>query len=172
MTAILLLAFIGIPVIEIIAFIEIGGWIGLWPTIAIVVATAVAGTTLLRMQGMAVLQRFQQSVAKGQLPVAEVFDGLCLLVAGALLLTPGFFTDALGFLLFVPPVRLLVGQLLWTWISARKNMTASASVFPGQAGRTAPSQPQEGMIIDGDYDEVRTPSDQDQRPDKDGNRDD
>ena len=76
MAIFLLAAFIAVPVIEIILFIEVGGWIGLWPTIAIVVGTAFAGTSLLRIQGLAVLQRAQESASRNELPVQEVFDGL------------------------------------------------------------------------------------------------
>ena len=119
MAIFLLAAFIAVPVIEIILFIEVGGWIGLWPTIAIVVGTAFAGTSLLRIQGLAVLQRAQDSASRNELPVQEVFDGLCLLVAGALLLTPGFFTDALGFALFMPLFRKLAGETIWRWLTAR-----------------------------------------------------
>ena len=102
MAIVLLAAFIAVPVIEIALFIEVGGRIGLWSTVAIVIVTAFAGTTLLRIQGLSVLRRAQESATRNELPVQEVFDGLCLLVAGVLLLTPGFFTDALGFTLFVP----------------------------------------------------------------------
>ena len=101
----LLLALILVPLIEIALFIQVGGLIGLWPTLAIVVATALAGTMLMRTQGFAVWRRAQDSLARNELPVREVFDGLCLLVAGVLLLTPGFFTDAIGLALFVPQVR-------------------------------------------------------------------
>ena len=94
MALVLLAAFIAVPVIEIALFIEIGGWIGLWSTIGVVILTAFAGTTLLRLQGLTVLQRVQESAARNEIPVEEVFTGLCLLVAGVLLLTPGFFTDA------------------------------------------------------------------------------
>ena len=127
MAIVLLAAFIAVPVIEIALFIEVGGWIGLWPTIAIVVVTAFAGTTLLRIQGLAVLQRAQESAARNELPMQEVFDGLCLLVAGVLLLTPGFFTDALGFTLFVPVLRKLAGLGIWRWL-ARNGHTTSATV--------------------------------------------
>ena len=128
--AILLLAiFIAVPVIEIALFIEIGGWIGLWPTIAIVIVTAFAGTTLLRLQGLAVLRRVQESAARNELPVQEVFDGLCLLVAGVMLLTPGFFTDALGFLLFVPVFRRFAGAAIWRWMVRNGNISVSAGGF-------------------------------------------
>tara|TARA_R110000868_G_scaffold11751_15_gene57363 strand:+ start:3321 stop:3839 length:519 start_codon:yes stop_codon:yes gene_type:complete len=163
--AILLLAiFIAVPVIEIALFIEIGGWIGLWPTIAIVIVTAFAGTTLLRLQGLAVLRRVQESAARNELPVQEVFDGLCLLVAGVMLLTPGFFTDALGFLLFVPVFRRFAGAAIWRWMVRNGNISVSAGGF-GSAGGSSGSNPRNptgpggGPVIDGDFEEVDPPRD-------------
>ena len=143
MVPILLLAFILIPVVEIMVFIEIGGWIGLWPTIAIVILTAVAGTALLRRQGLAVLMRFREATARGELPVMEIFVGLCLLVAGALLLTPGFVTDILGFCLFVPQFRNLVARVVWAWMS-RKGVL-SMHVANNDRG---------GTIIDGEFEKM------------------
>lgn len=140
MALVLLTAFIAVPVIEIALFIEIGGWIGLWPTIGVVIMTAFAGTTLLRLQGLAVLQRVQESVARNEIPVEEVFTGLCLLVAGALLLTPGFFTDALGFLMFVPSFREIARMGVWRWLAQR---VAPASAIrpswrsPGMTAQTS-----------------------------------
>lgn len=101
----ILLLFIGVPIVEIALFIQAGELIGLWPTIATVIVTAILGTTLLRAQGLSLLFKAQENLNQGIFPMQEAFDGLCLVVAGALLLTPGFLTDAVGFLLFVPPVR-------------------------------------------------------------------
>lgn len=159
--AILLLAmFIAVPIVEIGLFIEIGGWIGLWPTIGVVIVTAFAGTTLLRLQGLSVLQRVQESANRNELPVQEVFDGLCLLVAGVLLLTPGFFTDSIGFLLFVPLFRRFAAAAIWRWLvrNGKINVTAggfSASSGPGTAphGRDGGGAP----VIDGEFEEVDTP---------------
>ena len=109
---ILLCLFIGVPLVEIAVFIQVGERIGLWPTLAVVILTAVAGTFMLRLQGMMTLMRARAAMERGEMPLAEVFDGACLLVAGALLLTPGFVTDALGGLLFLPPVRLGLRKLL------------------------------------------------------------
>ena len=103
MAIVLLAAFILVPLIEIAVFIKVGGWIGLWPTLALIVLTAVLGTWQLRAQGIATLARARSQMERGVMPARELFDGLCLLVAGALLLTPGFVTDAMGGLLFVPP---------------------------------------------------------------------
>ena len=164
MAIVLLALFIAVPVIEIALFIEVGGLIGLWPTIAIVILTAFAGTTLLRLQGLAVLRRVQESAARNELPVAEVFDGLCLLVAGVLLLTPGFFTDALGFLLFLPLFRRTAGRLIWTWLVRSGRITVSGGGFGGgpgspggPGGRPGPGSaggPAGGPVIDGEYQEV------------------
>jgi UPF0716 protein FxsA len=166
--AILLLAmFIAIPIIEIGLFIEIGGWIGLWPTLGIVIVTAFAGTTLLRLQGLAVLQRAQQATARNELPVQEVFDGLCLLIAGILLLTPGFFTDTVGFLLFVPPFRRFATSAIGRWLVRSGKISVSAGGFSGgppgsgaDPGRRGPMAG--GPVIDGDFEEVDTPA-----PDRD-----
>jgi UPF0716 protein FxsA len=157
MAIVLLALFVAVPVIEIALFIEIGGLIGLWWTIAIVILTAFAGTTLLRLQGLAVLQRAQESAARNELPVAEVFDGLCLLVAGVLLLTPGFFTDALGFLLFLPPFRRTAGRLIWSWLVRSGRVTVSGGGFgpgPTGPGPGAPGGSRGGPVIEGEYEEV------------------
>lgn len=112
MPGLILLAFILVPIAEIAVFIEAGKIIGLGWTLAIVVATAMAGTWLLRQQGLQVLAQTQARLNRGELPVGELFTGVCLLVAGALLLTPGFLTDSVGLLLFVPPVRSAIGHFV------------------------------------------------------------
>ncbi len=102
---ILLLVFLLIPVIEIYFLIKVGSVIGALPTIFLVVFTAVLGALLLRYQGWVTFQNFQNSMRRGKLPAMEMLEGMVLLVAGALLLTPGFFTDAIGFLCLIPPLR-------------------------------------------------------------------
>ena len=101
----LFLLFVAIPIIEIALFIEVGGWLGLWPTLAIVILTAFLGTLMLRRQGLQALANLQGRMAAGENPGQLLADGALILVAGVLLLTPGFFTDAVGFLLLVPGVR-------------------------------------------------------------------
>jgi len=108
---ILLVAFFAIPLLEIYLLIVIGGLIGAVPTIFMVVFTAVLGTLLIRHQGFATLERARQMLNRGQLPTVEVIEGAILLIGGALLLTPGFFTDFIGFLCMVPPLRRRVA--LW-----------------------------------------------------------
>ncbi len=146
---IILLAFIAVPLIEIAVFIEIGGFIGLWWTLAIVVATALGGTYMLRRQGLATLHRAQMQMAEGRMPLREVFDGLCLLIAGALLLTPGFVTDIAGGLLLLPPMRTLLGTLV------ARHIVASGQ-FQGQqfSHQPPPRQGPDDNIIDVDFEEV------------------
>jgi UPF0716 protein FxsA len=151
----ILIAFIAVPLVEIAVFIQVGGFLGLWPTLAIVILTAIAGTALLRIQGLATLHRAQAAMQRNQLPLREVFDGLCLLVAGALLLTPGFVTDALGGLLFLPPFRALLRRLVGAHLMARTHVHASASWHGGPQGPGPRPYPGIGDVIDGEFEEVR-----------------
>lgn len=121
MPIILILIFVGVPVMEIAVFIQAGDIFGLWPTLAAIVATAIIGGALIRAQGLATVARARQALDRGQAPVSEVFTGICLLLAGALLLTPGFLTDSVGFLLLVPPVRKVLGAWLLKALMHRGN---------------------------------------------------
>lgn len=139
---------IGVPIVEIAVFIEVGGRLGLWPTLATIILTAMAGTALLRQQGLATLQRVRESLEANRFPMAEVFDGLCLLVAGALLLTPGFVTDAAGLLLFVPAVRMALRQAFGRYLVASGRLDAWTE-------KPGPFVPGGGdTVIDGEYHEV------------------
>ncbi|MCK5355499.1 MAG: FxsA family protein [Methyloprofundus sp.] len=106
------LAFLIVPFIEIYLLLQIGGIVGVFPTIALVVLTAVIGVSLLRQQGMATWQRFQDNLQKGELPAYEMIEGPILLVGGALLLTPGFFTDIIGFACLIPQARKRIAQYI------------------------------------------------------------
>ena len=108
----LFLAFLMVPIVEIALFIQVGSFIGLWPTLAIVVLTAVIGTWLVRTQGRIALHRLQRSFSELNDPTEPLAHGAMILIAGVLLLTPGFFTDALGFALLMPPVRVAVFRYL------------------------------------------------------------
>jgi len=101
----LFLLFLFIPLLEIYLLIKAGSVIGALPTVALVVFTAVLGAFLLRLQGLSTMNRIRTSMAQGKVPALEILEGAALLVAGGLLLTPGFFTDTIGFLLLIPPLR-------------------------------------------------------------------
>lgn len=154
----LLLVLIGLPIVEIAVFIEAGGLIGLWPTLAVVVVTAVAGTALLRWQGLATLARARASLDRGELPLAETFDGVCLLIAAVVLMTPGFVTDAAGLALLFPPVR----RALRGWVARRfladgEIRVGGRAFGAGPGGGAGPADPASGPVIEGEYDEVREP---------------
>ena len=106
----LLLLFIALPLIEIAVFIKVGQEIGMAWTIFIVIATAVVGTWLLQAQGFGVLAKARSSVLNGEMPIEPVIESVLLLIAGAFLLTPGLITDGIGFLLLVPPIRVLIAR--------------------------------------------------------------
>ncbi len=165
---IIFLALVITPLVEIAVFIEIGGFIGLWPTLAVVIATAVAGTWLLRSQGWGVMNRARATLAGGEFPAREVFDGACILVAGALLLTPGFVTDAAGLLLFVPAVRAYLGQVMLRYLMSRGNV--DIGMFGGD-DRRRENPDRDGGIIEGEFHEVPGGSD-DRDPNHRGGDDD
>lgn len=108
----LILLFIFVPLTEIYLLIQIGTRIGAIPTLGLILFTAFLGALLLRVQGLMTLAKIRQSMDRGELPAGSLIEGLILLIAGVLLLTPGFFTDALGFICLIPQVRQWLAALL------------------------------------------------------------
>lgn len=158
----ILLVILGLPIVEIWLMIEIGQDIGAVATIALILATAALGMLLFRVQGTATLARVQEHLDRGETPVGELLSGLGLLVAGLLLLIPGFLTDAVGLILFIPPVRrLLIGALI-AWAIARGNTRIWTVRSAGGPGSRQPGSGQpggrppggRGPVIDGDYQDV------------------
>lgn len=149
----LFLAFLAVPLIEIALFVQVGGLIGLWPTLAIVVLTAVLGTWLVRTQGRIAMGQLQRAFSELNDPTEPLAHGAMILVSGALLLTPGFFTDAVGFALLMPPVRTAVFRYLRSRVTvARFEMGTSAG--QGPRGPRGPHAGGPGDVIDGDFTEV------------------
>jgi UPF0716 protein FxsA len=121
MALLLLIAFIVVPLVELYVIIQVGQAIGVVPTIFLLLLSAVLGTALLRSQGRVVWRRFNDALAERRVPHREVFDGVLVILGGALLLTPGFVTDIFGMLFLIPPSRaairglasrLLVGRVM------------------------------------------------------------
>jgi UPF0716 protein FxsA len=171
MAFIALFAFIAVPIIEIAVFIEVGGRIGMWSTIGVVILTAMLGTALLRQQGLSVLFRIQENLQANRIPVQELFDGVCLVLAGALLLTPGFVTDGIGFLLFVAPFRRWLAGTIGRRVMARADVrysgqTYTSSAGPGGPGDTDQPRPFQGggPVIDGEYDDITRSNDDSAAP--------
>ena len=144
---------IGIPLIEIALFIEIGDEIGVWPTIGLCIATALAGSLMLRIQGFSTLTRARAAMARDEMPVREMLDGVGLVIAGAMLLTPGFATDTVGLLLFVPALRRWLGRGLWRVLVKSGRFHVVGAPFPGSSSRQ-----RGGTVIDGEYRDI-TPAD-------------
>ena len=127
---VLLLLFLLVPLVEIYLLIKIGGVIGALPTVVLVVLTAVLGAALARYQGLATLQRLQSTMARGEAPAIEMFEGVLLLVGALLLLTPGFLTDLLGFACLLPLTR----RALAFWLLKRMTVVTPAGPPRGGSG--------------------------------------
>jgi UPF0716 protein FxsA len=169
MGALILIAMIGVPIAEIAVFIEVGEKIGLGPTLFIVVATAIMGTALLRQQGFSVLARAQASLQENRFPMHELFDGLCLVFAGALLLTPGFVTDTVGFLLFMPPFRALLRAWGSRVLASRGQFHMEQGIPSGGFGQNHPHgshQPEDSSVIDGEFSDITDTDPSDTGPDR------
>jgi UPF0716 protein FxsA len=139
--------FLAVPLTEIVVFVLVGSKIGVLPTVGLVILTAAAGSILLRWQGFNALTRIQKELAAHRVPGKEMVQGVMILLAGFLLLTPGFVTDTLGLLLFIPPVR----DAVWRFLSTRVNVQTFGAGFAQRgSGRRA-----EPGVVDLDEDEYK-----------------
>ncbi len=164
MQFILFLLFVAMPFIELALLISLGQQIGFWPTIAIVVVTALLGAAVLHSQGVQTLRKISESMASGEPPIQPVFDGFFIAIAGAFMLTPGVITDAVGLLLLVPPVRRAIAR--WGLGRLMKNANVTVTTystaespshseprhpFPDRSGRPRPGT---GPVIDGEFEDL------------------
>ena len=135
----LLLLFILVPAIELALLLEVGSHLGTLPTLGLIAATGVVGASLARRQGLAVLGRAQDQMARGELPAGSLADGVMILVAGVFLITPGILTDAFGFLLLVPVFREVVRSVAMNRLRKaieenRVHVDVAGMGFPSEAG--------------------------------------
>jgi len=140
-----------IPIAEIAVFILVGQYIGLLPTLGLILATAVLGAALLRIQGFTILRSLSTEANAGRVPSRELVHGAMIVVAGILLITPGFITDCIGFLLFIPSVR----DFIWSMVKSRMTViTRFTGPSPSGANWTSRSdQTEQGPVVDLDEDE-------------------
>lgn len=124
-----------LPIVEIALFIKVGQTIGLWPTLALVIAAALLGGALLRQQGLSVLMQLRGNVAAGRMPAQTIADAMLIGVAALLLVLPGFLSDVVGLSLLIPPVR--------HWIY--KTLAGNFTVVSTTGFRAQPS-PEDGRI--------------------------
>jgi len=147
-----------VPLAEIAAFVVIGGQIGVWATLGMVLLTAIVGSFLLRWQGVGLFNRINTEMRANRVPGRELIHGVMILVAGVLLLTPGFVTDTLGFLLFIPAVR----DLVWRSVKDRIVVQTMSSGFGSATGGADPTSRNRGArdgVVDLDEDEFQRNAD-------------
>ncbi len=140
------LIFLLVPILEIYILIQVGQVIGALWTVFFVVLTAVIGVHLLKSQGLSTFTRAQRKLDGGELPAQELMEGIALIVAGAFLLTPGFFTDGVGFLLLFPPTRAALIQVLASRLMASGRFVVHGDLHSAQRGS---SQSTAGNVIEG-----------------------
>jgi len=155
MLPLLILIFIVVPIAELAVIIQVGGQIGVWWTIAILIADSIIGSLLMRSQGRASWRRFNVTLQSGRPPAREALDGVLVIFGGALLLTPGFITDFLGLILLIPPTRALVRAILVRRFADRLVAAAQTRVAgaPGPRGGGRPGDV-DGTAVDVDADHL------------------
>lgn len=137
MAAALLLLFLVVPIVELAVIIQVGQLLGVVPTLGILIVLSVLGAWLMKREGLGVVRRAQQQARSGRVPGREVADGFLIVLGGALMLTPGFVTDAVGLALLLPPVRALVRPVLLAQLQARAlGATLGGGARPPRSGRS------------------------------------
>jgi UPF0716 protein FxsA len=135
MALLLIVLFIVVPIAELAVIIQIGQEIGVWWTIAILIADSILGSLLMRSQGRVVWRRFNEALAAGRAPAREVADGVLVIFGGALLLTPGFISDIAGLLFLLPPTRALIRRVFLRQAMKRITVTmATGAAMPRRRG--------------------------------------
>lgn len=148
----LLLLFTIVPVLELALLVWLGQQVGFWPTVGLIVGTALLGSYLAHREGLSALARFRERVASGGMPGSELTDGIIILIAGALLLTPGVLTDLVGFLGLFPPTRAVVKRLI-TKRFQRGMTDGSIRIATWPPAPAAP--PPDDAVVDVEYEEIR-----------------
>jgi UPF0716 protein FxsA len=134
MPFLLVFLFIAVPIIELAVIIEVGQAIGVWLTIALLIADSVLGSLLMRSQGRAAWRRFNEALTGGRAPAREVADGVLVIFGGALLLTPGFVTDIFGLLFLLPPTRAVIRRVFLREAMRRITITMAGARMPRSRG--------------------------------------
>lgn len=125
----LVVLFIAVPIVELFVLLQVGSAIGVLPTIGLLVADSILGGLLMRSQGRAAWRHFNAAAAEGRVPAREVIDGALVIFGGALLLTPGFFTDVFGLALLLPPTRAVIRRVLVRRFAGRLVASAARGSF-------------------------------------------
>ena len=145
-------AIVGIPSVEIFTFIKVGGILGVWPTIGLVLLTALIGLSQIKSQGTETLYKAMEILRQNRFPIDELFNGLCLILAGTLLLTPGFITDLVGFLFLIPFFRMKLRQSLANYSFANSKVHTNDSEVQNTESLSG-----DPITIEGEYDDLTAP---------------
>ena len=141
------LFFIVIPLLEVMLFITIGKYIGLWNTIIIIIITGIIGAILVKSQGITILNKALGEIKSNKIPIFSIFEGIAILIAGAFLLTPGFLTDTLGCILLIPKTRNLIISYITTHLKKRTIYKEKSTYYPDEEDK-------KNKIFEGDYEEI------------------
>ena len=141
------LFFILIPLLEVMLFITIGKYIGLWNTIIIIIITGIIGAILVKNQGITILNKALEEIKSNKIPIFSIFEGIAILIAGAFLLTPGFLTDTLGCILLIPKTRNLIISYITTHLKKRTVYKEKSTYYPDEEDK-------KNKIFEGDYEEI------------------
>ena len=151
MFARLFLLFTAVSLLEIFVLVKVGSVLGAWPTILLVIITALVGSALVRSQGIQLIQDLQQRVARGELPGQQMVEGLMLFASGILLVTPGFVTDACGLLLLQPSIRRRIAQLVLVNIKLNPNVTMGGAFQHSESDSPFSTKKMSDDVIEGEF---------------------
>ena len=141
------LFFIAIPIIEVILFITVGKYIGLWNTIFIIIVTGIIGAILVKSQGINIFNKALAEIRSNKMPIFSIFEGIAILIAGAFLLTPGFLTDTLGGILLIPKTRNIIIKYITSYLEKR-------AVYKKSSTYDKNEEDEENKIFEGDFEEI------------------
>lgn len=151
MFARLFLIFTSVSLLEIFVLVRVGGFIGPWPTIGLVVVTALIGSSLVRSQGIQLVQQLQERLAQGEMPGQQLVEGVMLLMTGVLLVTPGFVTDFSGLLLLQPKIRAKIATIILSHVKINPNVSMSGSYSQSQDRTTFTGNKKNDDAIEGEF---------------------
>ena len=141
------LFFIAIPIIEVILFITVGKYIGLWNTIFIIIITGIIGAILVKNQGIAILNKALEEIKSNKMPLFSIFEGIAILIAGAFLLTPGFLTDTLGCVLLIPKTRDIIIKYITSYLEKK-------AIYKKKSKYDKNEEDKKNKIFEGSFEEI------------------
>jgi len=151
MFARLFLVFSCVSLLEIFVLVKVGGFLGAWPTVALVIITALIGSSLVRSQGLQLVRQLQQRMAQGEMPGLQLIEGVMLLMTGVLLVTPGFVTDFAGLLLLQPKIRASIANVLLEKVKLKTFESRSGCYSQSATGSPFMAPKNDDNVIEGEF---------------------